>query len=199
VSAPGRDERARLFVAAELPGATRAELERWGSEAVRGVTGVRALAAESLHVTLCFLGWREAREIDAIAAACEAALDGQEPTKLSIGQPMWLPSRGPRVLAVILDDPSGNLARIQQLAGAALSAAGWYVRETRAYLPHVTLARVGRGTRVGRVELTPPPASSFAAGVVTLFRSRLGRDGARYEALHRIELGRHENSVICGD
>jgi 2'-5' RNA ligase len=47
----------------------------------------------------------------------------------------------------------------------------------------VTVGRVARGGRVAAGALDPPPALTFDAGLVTLYRSHTGRGGARYEAL----------------
>jgi 2'-5' RNA ligase len=183
------EERARLFVALELPAAARTTLERWRAEAVPRVPELRLVAPEALHVTLCFLGWRELSEIDRLSAACEAAVHGDGPPELSLGEPLWLPARRPRVLAVRIEDQSGGLVRVQASVAAALTAGGWYARETRPFLGHVTIARLGRGARVRGIGVSPPIATPFLATAVTLFRSRLGRGGARYEALRTTQLG----------
>jgi RNA 2',3'-cyclic 3'-phosphodiesterase len=183
---PRPDERVRLFVALELPAPVREALIGW-----RGGPGrardLRPLAAESLHATLCFLGWRPAREIEAIAGAC-GALAGDPAPELSLGEPRWLPPRRPRVLAVDLVDPSGALARAQATLSSALAAGGWYQPEKRPYLAHVTVARVARGGRPPRGPLPPIPSLEFRAGKVRLYRSRLLRAGAQYEPLATIEL-----------
>src|SRR5579884_2481193 len=103
------DERARLFVALELPGHVREALTRWCSDALREVSGVRPLGVESLHLTLCFLGLRPAREIEAIAAALQG-VGWRQKAPLSLAEPLWLPPRQPRVLAVRLSDNAGALA-----------------------------------------------------------------------------------------
>lgn len=181
-------ERLRLFVALELPGAIRAELEAGGRSALRGVGGVRLVRADALHVTLCFLGWRELSETEPIAAACEAALEREDRLEVSLGESVWLPARAPRVLAVRVEDHAGALARMQRSLSAALSAGGWYARETRPFLGHVTIARLGRGIRLGGVEMPAIQSATFEAARVTLFSSRLEQEGARYEALRTVEL-----------
>lgn len=182
-------ERARLFVALELPRAARDSIERWRAGAVRGVDGLRSVPGEALHATLCFLGSRERSEIDEIGAACARALTGECALELSLGHSVWLPRRRPRVLAVVIEDASGALAALQSALAEALSAGGWYAREERRFFGHVTVARVQRGARVRGVELPPAPSIELAATSVTLFRSRLEQSGARYEALRTVELG----------
>jgi RNA 2',3'-cyclic 3'-phosphodiesterase len=183
------DERARLFVALELPAAVREALGSWQATAVGPRPGLRLLAPESLHVTLCFLGWCAVGEIPAIAASCEI-VGGEPAAEVSVGDAVWLPSRRPpRVLAVALEDPSEAVARVQSKLSAALQAGGWYVPEKRQFYAHVTVARVAKGARVRREDLAPPPQIAFRASAVRLYRSRLVRGGAQYEPLSSVELG----------
>jgi RNA 2',3'-cyclic 3'-phosphodiesterase len=182
-------ERARLFVALELPAPARMALVRW-RDAVIASSGlaVRAVPAESLHVTLCFLGWCAVDEVDAIAAACRVVA-GRPAAALSGGAAEWLPRRRPRVLAVELSDLDARLASVQSALSDALSAGGWYLPERRPFYPHVTVARVPNRVRVGRGELPAMERLSFIGDGVTLYRSRLGRDGAVYEPLASVHLG----------
>ena len=167
-------ERARLFVALELPGVVRARLAAWGQSVVGGVSGLRAVPIESLHVTLCFLGWIDVEEIDAVAAACRVAA-GMPAAELRVGRGLWLPARRPRVLAVELADVGGRLGAVQAALSEALATGGWYTPEQRRFFPHVTVGRVGRGARVGRGSELPVVGEevAFEGSTVTLFRSRL--------------------------
>jgi 2'-5' RNA ligase len=185
VSAPA----ARLFVALELPEVARRELVTWRGAAGLDVAGLRLVSPDDLHVTLCFLGSRPELEIDAIAAAC-GVVAGEPAVESAFAEPVWLPARRPRVLAVSLVDPDGALARVQRVLSDALSAGGWYAPEARPFLAHVTVARVGRDARRFR----PPalgelPSVEVRCARVTLYRSRLSPSGARYESLASVELG----------
>jgi RNA 2',3'-cyclic 3'-phosphodiesterase len=186
--APARPERARLFVALDLPEAVRERLAAWSADRLSAVSGLRLIDRRYLHVTLCFLGWRDVGEVGEIAAACRAAAP-PDAFPLSLGEALWLPPRRPRVVAVQLPDPSGGLARLQAAVSAALAARGFYEPESRPYLGHVTVGRVGRGHRVRAQELAAPEPLGFDAEGVTLYRSRLERGGARYEALETVPLG----------
>jgi 2'-5' RNA ligase len=181
------DSRVRLFVALELPESIRGALISWRDQALRGARDVRPLGAESLHVTLCFLGWRAAGDVQGIAAACRAVAPEPAPA-LSLGDSRWLPPRRPRVLAIELRDRDGVLARAQARLSEVLTAGGWYEPEKRAYLPHVTVARVARGARASSDPPPSPGAPEFRASRVVLYRSRLLRSGASYEALSTVEL-----------
>jgi RNA 2',3'-cyclic 3'-phosphodiesterase len=78
---------------------------------------------------------------------------------------------------------------LQAKLSEALLTGGWYVPEKRPFLAHVTIARVAKEARVRREGAPAPPQVSFRGSTVTLFRSRLGRGGARYEPLRSVELG----------
>jgi 2'-5' RNA ligase len=183
------DERARLFVALDLPDDARDILVRWRSEALRDIAALRPVPAEHLHGTLCFLGSRPVGEIEEIAAAC-GVVAGEPPVVTHLAEPLWLPRRRPGVLAVSLEDGGGGLARIQATLSSALIAGGWYAPESRPYLAHVTVARVGsKGGRFRPPQLAPPPPVEVLCSRVTLYRSRLGAGGARYEPLSVVELG----------
>jgi 2'-5' RNA ligase len=192
-SARERAERARLFVALELPGPVRAELEVWGAAQLPEQAGLRVVEPAALHVTLCFLGWRAVEQIPRIAAAYEAAVDGPA-AALTLGAPAWLGTKRARVIAVELADASGALARLQQAIARALVAAGSYEPEARPFLAHVTVARVGRRSQLIRRELEPPSPITFAGRDVTLFRSWAGLGarrrpaGPKYEALRTTSL-----------
>ena len=187
-------ELARLFVALELPGEVRDALLGWREHALRAVSGLRLVAPEALHVTLCFLGSRRESEIGAIADAC-AAVASERPARVGLGDPVWLPARGPRVLAVGIEDSTGVLASAQAVLSKALQAGGWYAPEPRPFMAHVTIARVVKGARPRPRELAAPPRLEVNASTITLFRSRLGPAGARYEPLRAVEL----KSVGPGD
>ncbi len=164
------------------------KLGRWAADRLRALPGMRLIDRRYLHVTLCFIGWRDSDEVGEIAAACRTAVDPAT-FPLSLGEALWLPPRRPRVLAVELPDPQGGLVRLQAAVSTALAEGGFYEPESRPYLGHVTVARVKTGARVRPEPLPPPKPETFDAEAVTLYRSRLQRGGARYEALETISLG----------
>jgi RNA 2',3'-cyclic 3'-phosphodiesterase len=172
----------RLFVAGDLPPAARGACAGWRDAAVDREPGLRPVADAALHVTLSFLGYRSAEAVQALAPGLERCVRPVE--GLALGAPRWLPARRPRVLALELDDSAGGLGGLR--AGVAAVTDD---RERRPFLPHVTVARVRAGTRVRPRH--PPPAPDvgrFALAALTLYRSHLGRAGARYEALWRADL-----------
>jgi len=183
MTGPGR---ARLFVALELPPEVRERLAAWARSGRRGAGGLRVLANESQHLTLCFLGSRPAAEIDEIA---EAVLACAAPAgELSIGAPLWLPPRHPRILAVEIHDDGGELAPLQAACAAAIEQTIDWEADRRAFRPHVTVARLRADAAPRDRTLPPTPSIGFAAPALVLFRSWLHPDGAQYEALGRVAL-----------
>jgi 2'-5' RNA ligase len=181
------NEPARLFAALELSDEAVAALYSWSEAQLAGVSGLRLAGRAALHVTLCFLGPQPAAEIEAIADACGVVARGGI-VDLRLGAPVWLPHRRPRVLAVRVQDISGALAELHRVLATELEQGGWYEREARPFLPHVTMGRFRRAA--GRaVELIPPPALEFEGVSVALLRSQPGPGGSRYERLLSVGLG----------
>jgi 2'-5' RNA ligase len=179
-----RPSKARLFVALDLPDDAREELVRWRAGALEH-PDLRLVAPEALHVTLVFLGHLPEGEIPRIAAALPS--DAAAPRMRAIGvKPV--PPRGPRLFALDLADEDGRASAIQSSVSDSLEALGLYEPEKRPFWPHVTLARVRKGRRVRPFDFPAPPGGLWLGTAVTLYRSRLSRDGARYEPLERVAL-----------
>lgn len=179
------DGTARLFIALDLPPAVADALVAWRAPLLAG-DGLRAVDPGALHATLCFLGERPELAVPPLAALVEACAGSA--AGLALGAPLWLPRHRPRVLAVALEDRHGELGALQERTLAALADGGWHEPDPRPYLPHVTVARVRGEARVAPVELAAPPPMAFDGAALSLYRSRLGGDGARYESLTRVEL-----------
>lgn len=176
----------RLFIAVDPPAELRERLSAWARDQRGGSHGVRLVPPANVHLTLAFLGERDSGEIDAIVRAMAGAAQSGRAEDLSIGEPLLLPPRRPRVLAATVVDPSGRLTELRdQLAEALRIEIGW--SEARAFRPHLTLARLSRDARPPR-ELAPLPRGEFDAEELVLFRSHLEPSGARYEAIERARL-----------
>jgi len=192
---------ARLFVALDPPQQACAQLAAWARSVAGAVRaqelggsdpskpGIRALQADALHLTLCFLGARPVGEIDALAAALPAC--AAPVGELRVGAPLLLPPRRPRALAVEIHDAHGELARLQALSARSLSeASGWEPDERRGLRAHVTVARMRAGIRRTQMEqpLAPTPALCFTPRRLVLYRSWLAPSGASYETVASCEL-----------
>jgi RNA 2',3'-cyclic 3'-phosphodiesterase len=193
--------RARLFVALELPDWVREALGSWQREALVADPALRAPAAETLHVTLCFLGWLPERRVSEVAAIVGAI--ERWPIELRFERdPVPVPRRRPRLYAA--NAPSEGADRLAAEVCRNLEAARLYEPERRPFWSHVTIARVrserapaGAGRRRrARPMVTaaaPPPlpkplTEPFGAVRVTVYRSILRAQGATYVPLASTEL-----------
>jgi 2'-5' RNA ligase len=174
----------RLFVALRPPPAIRALL----IAAMGGVPHARWQDDEQLHLTLRFIG-----EVDRPRAEDIAAALGQvhaEPAAIAIAGAGRFEKSGRTDAIWAGVAPRQPLAELHARVNRALAQAG-VAPDTRAYLPHITLARLPRKAGVEpaierflaeRAALSSDP---FIPGALLLFESRLGHDGARYEAIAR--------------
>jgi 2'-5' RNA ligase len=188
---------ARLFVAVDPPAGVREQLAGWArgvrasfgaGRAGGGREALRLVDADSLHLTLCFLGERPVGEIDALAHALGACRERS--CELAVGAPLWLPPRRPRALAVEIDDPEGELAGVQARVGEALREVSGWEPQRRRFRAHVTVARMREGALGASYArpLEPTPQLRFAPVSMVLYRSWLSPAGASYEALETCEL-----------
>jgi RNA 2',3'-cyclic 3'-phosphodiesterase len=181
--------KARLFVALDLPADARSQLVEWQGDvfAPFGRT-VRLVKPESLHVTLVFLGHHPESAVDEIRDAALGGLAGLVAPSLTASSVRGLPPRRSRLWALDLSDPGSLSTAVHEAVAAPLVEGGWYVPEKRPFWPHVTVARVRAREKPPRLDVEPP-ALSFVASEVVLYRSRLSRAGADYEPLARVALG----------
>jgi 2'-5' RNA ligase len=180
--------RARLFLALEPAEPDRAALATWRDELIAGRADLRPVPAESLHLTLVFLGYRPEKEIERIAACAFSAIGRPVAPELEPLEVKPLPPRRPRLFALDLADRGERANRIQAVASDALAAERFYTPEKRTWWPHVTLARVKRDARAEPLPADPPPGGPLTADRVTLYRSLLRPQGAVYEPLARLDL-----------
>jgi RNA 2',3'-cyclic 3'-phosphodiesterase len=188
-----KSPRARLFVALDLPEAMRDGIVAWGRKELRD-PALRVVPPESLHVTLAFLGYRPEKEIDALGEVVQG-LCSPAPT-IVLGDPVAKPSlRRARLFA--LPATSSAAVTLQSELEDALVGKRLYKPEKRSFWPHVTVARVKSADRASKrpVEVGGPPGQ-LAKGLlepalcvrVTLYRSELQPQGARYTPLAQVEL-----------
>ncbi len=188
-----KSPRLRLFVALDLPEATRDGLVEWGRRELAD-PALRPVRRESLHVTLAFLGWRPERDVERLGEIV-AGLASPAPT-IGLGDPAAKPSlRRARLFALPADSP-GAVALQAELQEKLVSAR-LYKPEKRPFWPHVTVARVkpeGKGSqRPRRVERLPGALPRDLLQPtrlvrVRLYRSELKPSGAEYVPLAQIEL-----------
>lgn len=191
--AEGRPKKQRVFVALDLPERVREGLTAWGKAELVD-PALRPTRPESLHVTLVFLGHREAAEVEAIAAVVRRS--GAPAPLMKLEDPISLPRRR-RASLFALPAPSPAASELQRGLVDRLVTAGLHDREKRDFWPHVTVARVraeGRGSR-RPAAVTRRPGDlpkglkhPFDPVRLTFYRSELQPGGSRYVPLAQVEL-----------
>src|SRR6185369_1909666 len=175
----------RLFVAIRPPAPIRAVL----LGAMGGISGARWQSEDQLHLTLRFIG-----EVDRHRAGdIHAALGGihQSPFEIAINGIGAFDRRGWPDAVWAGVSPHEPLKRLHKKVDAALTRVG-VAPDQRAFLPHITLARLKRSSgSVGNFleaagGLTSPP---FTVDQIGLFDSALTPDGAVYTLVARYALG----------
>lgn len=174
----------RLFVGLRPPPAIRALL----LSATGGIAHARWQSDDQLHLTLRFIGEVDGRMADDIATAL-GQIHAAAPTIAINGVGRFdKAGRTDTLWAGVA--PHDAIAALHRKVDHALNRCG-LAPEARAFLPHITLARLPRSAGHGpevdaflarQGGLTSPP---FALTHFTLFESELARDGAHYHSIAR--------------
>lgn len=180
----------RLFLAVELPDDARDRLAaHLGGAPGGGRLPGRAVAPPSWHLTLRFLGDTPPERRAAVVGAMREA-------DLGAGFALGFGGLGafPRparatVLWLGVEEGAERLAALAAVAEDAARRAG-FPAEERAFSAHLTLSRIRPAQDVRPLlERVPPFRERIRVDAAVLFRSHLGPDGARYEAVERFPLG----------
>lgn len=175
----------RLFVAIRPPPAIRS----WLLAMMGGVAGARWQDEDRLHLTLRFIGEVDrhlARDVDAALAGVHHP--GFEVTIEGLGA---FERKGSPAAIWAGVSPQEPLRALHKKIDQALTRVG-VEPDRRAYLPHITLARLPRGagpigSLIGRSGGAAGPR--FRVDEFRLYRSDLSPDGPTYTALERYSLG----------
>lgn len=173
----------RLFAALRPPTAIRAGL----LDAMGGVPGARWQDDDQLHLTLRFIGDVDGPTAEDVAAALAGvAAAGIEARIAGVGafdNSLWAGV-----------SPREPLAALHRKVDQALARTG-IAPDRRAYLPHITLARMPRSAakrpeverwQVDQARLSSPP---FVFDRLILFESTLTPGGAHYDIAGAWPLG----------
>jgi 2'-5' RNA ligase len=157
---------------------------------------VRWVRAESIHLTLKFLGDTPTEKLPDIKRALTAVAQHAPACTFTVGELGCFPNpRRPRVVWVGVQEPAGRLAALQDAIEEVMAPLG-YPPEGRGFTPHLTLGRVRPGarrdevSRVGEVVTgkTGEPLAEVSADHFALIRSVLKPTGAEYTTLEEFPL-----------
>ncbi len=173
-SSPEKPDTLRLFFALWPDDATRDALNRTGKW-LHQHWGGRRMRADTLHITLAFLGSTAVDQLDVLAACADSV--HTEPYELVLDQAgYWRHNRIGWLGAS--RTPPQHLDLVGAL-NAALQGAGFAV-DARPHVPHVTLLRNSAGGEAPDCTPVRWPISEFV-----LVISRTEADGAHYEVIRR--------------
>lgn len=177
----------RLFVAADLPPPARTALAAVG-EGLAARCGGRAVAAESLHITLEFLGPVPPEAGPELAGAVREGLAGPPARVRPAGLRARPRASRARLVAVELIDLDGGLGeRARRLRAAIGLALGRPVDDAPLW-PHVTVMRLRRPARIGLSEVPLDGEHVFDVSRAALYDSQQSPGGpSRYRELVAVE------------
>jgi 2'-5' RNA ligase len=170
-----KPETARLFFALWPDATTCARLDKVARR-LHGMCGGRCTRAETIHLTLAFLGEVELARIDELRQLA-GEIQAQAFTLRLTHSGWW---RHNRIAWVAPDETPAELAQLADELKKGLGNAGFRL-EARAFVPHITLLRKANCKN----EALPGEAIEWHAGDFVLVRSVLGVRGAAYEVVGR--------------
>jgi RNA 2',3'-cyclic 3'-phosphodiesterase len=190
----------RTFLAIDLPSGERARLGRLQTDFAEFASFLKWSSPELLHITLRFLGNVPAARLSLVEDAARAAAAQTQPFSLHLsGLGAFPTGRSPRVIWVGLERDAGY-ATLEHLFIAAedcLDASG-FGRESRAFSPHITLARTRDAVpaterrhiaeTLARVQAERDVHGSFDVTSLVVMQSDLRPTGPHYTPLATVPL-----------
>jgi 2'-5' RNA ligase len=157
--------------------------------------GVKWVAPDNLHWTIQFLGDLDDREMADVCLRTVRVTARHEPFELAaLGVGAFPSIHRPRTLWIGAGQGSDQFCALQADVENSLRELG-FRGEGRAFVPHLTIGRAGRGGRLGPllverlVKLANFDGGRMSVDEVIVFASELGRDGPTYSVLARAPLG----------
>ncbi|UCH43156.1 MAG: RNA 2',3'-cyclic phosphodiesterase [Dehalococcoidales bacterium] len=189
-------EQIRSFIAIELPTEVRLALERIIASLKSGHSSrVRWVEADSIHLTLKFLGNITADRIEPITGAIREGAQGMAPFRLEVKGLGAFPNlRRVQVAWAGVSGETGKLNQLQKRIDSNLAEIG-FTPEKRPFSAHLTLGRVrdqaspDERQRLGDLlASTPFNGGTFTVNGINLMRSQLQRTGAVYSRVSTVNL-----------
>lgn len=209
-------EKIRCFIAIELSQEIRHALEQIENELQKNIHGVNPIRSKSskttvppsaqtsngvkwvkpdnIHLTLKFLGHIEKETIEKIKKIMDEIVAGTQPFKIRLSSAGAFPSPGrPRVIWIGIDEGNRACSQLANMIEERVASLG-IEKESRAFHPHLTLARVkflkDRDSVKNAFSSLKVPQAEMTATKITLFQSTLTREGSIYTTLHKACVGK---------
>lgn len=183
----------RAFVAIALPEQVRQRLlELGGRLRALGLSGSFP-RAESLHLTLKFLGEVQEQSVTGIGEVMERVCRDIPPFELEVrGLGVFPHPAKPRVVWIGVSDCE-SLSLLHSGLEDGFQSLG-FPREPRSFQPHLTMVRLKSSENLRKLTAyldeagRDEEAGTFEVAAIHLFRSELRPDGARYSRLRSAAL-----------
>jgi len=189
----------RIFFGATLPEETKAKIAELQASLHSLMLNARIEKRDKLHITLQFIGDFDERQVDDLysSALREVNPSTLKSSVVSIVDLDFFPNEKVKRGIWLGCSDDGTLAAVSRRIGTAMRQHG-VVPETRAFRPHITIARFGRDSRenreISRIDLQKLiadgklSAEQFFPTTVALFQSTLSSSGSEYRILHEFPL-----------
>ncbi len=188
----------RAFIAIELDAPTRDALAQMlhSLQGANPPAKLKWVAPQNQHLTLYFFGALAPVRVSDVERAFRQAVNGIAPFEIMLKEIGCFPNaHKPNVLWLGVHEPSGTLQRLHQAVSAQLSRIG-FAPESRAFTPHLTLARVPRHVNARErkllgewfVKQAPPALEPMRVAQVHFIQSELLPAGPKYTTLHIVPL-----------
>jgi len=190
-------EQVRSFIAIELPDELKEALTQMQAQLRLGQPiSVKWVDPYSIHLTLKFLGNIAVGRISEITQAMEEAAQGMSPFHLEVkGLGVFPNLKRVQVAWVGLGGELDKVSQLQQRIESNLMPLG-FTAESRAFTPHLTLARLrdrvlpDERERFGQLIANTrfEAIHTIRVDSINLMRSQLTREGAIYSQLSSVAL-----------
>jgi len=175
----------RLFFGVDLPASLKEKIHRFLSPQRKKFNSLKWVEKENLHITIKFLGEVKEERLSKISEQITNAFKGLRNFELTLGDFGSFPEKGGlRVLWIGVDSGAEEMKKIHKILEKALSKLG-FENEKREFVPHLTLARSRKNSKLdfrelGLKKLQLPP---FTVKEIVLFESILKPEGPIYKKI----------------
>jgi 2'-5' RNA ligase len=182
----------RSFIAVPIPEHCLEMLRQMQRQLQASRAEVRWTAAQSIHLTLKFLGEIDPQMIPGLGQSLRAALQSSRPFGIRLAGTGCFPSqRNPRIIWCGIEGDTAALTGLHTTVETVCKDFG-YPSESRPFHPHLTLGRVKGGKNIRSLTESVMKGSGlaceFTADRLNVYKSVLQPQGAVYTVLDTVGL-----------
>ena len=189
----------RTFLAIDLPSTQRKILKEHQGRWKSAKADVRWIYPPNMHLTLKFLGEIQESSTESMIAVCKEVCCLRSSFSLFFNGTGIFPNlRRPRVLWIGVGGETDLLRKLQNSIETALEEKG-FLREDRAFTPHLTVGRIRSPRKLSRLfevflkdEIVIEP---FTVEEVIVYKSQLTPRGPIYSPLAKCPLGPEKMNI----